>query len=85
MSFLNSSKQLKQTKPKKKTKKKKHKKKKHHFVNADVTDMPPFCNLYMYQLKTSLIAEPLVRIAYNFGCTLQKNPLLIYFAHFVLP
>ena len=56
--------------------------KQRHFVFADVADVSRFCN--HYQLQTSLIAESMVRIAYNFWCTLQNKPVLIYFAHFVL-
>ena len=52
------------------------------FLNADVADLPRFCN--PYQLQTSLIEKQLVTIAYNFMNKLQHYPILIYFAHFVL-
>ena len=51
-----------------------------NFVNADV---PGFCN--PCKLQTSLIAESLIRHAYKFGCKLQNNPVLTYFARCVLP
>ena len=59
MSFMNSSKYFNTAALNKNT----------SFVNADVAEVPRFCN--PYQLQTSLITEALVRIAYTFGCKLQ--------------
>ena len=65
MSFMNSSKHFNNAAGNKNT----------SFVNADVADVPHFCN--HYQLQISLTADPLVRIAYTFGCKLQNNTVLI--------
>ena len=65
MSLMNSSKQLNTS----------IEARKRHFANTDVADVPRSCN--PCQCQTSFIAERRVRIAYNFMCNLQNNPILI--------